>query len=157
MSTKKPEQRITGHVDLVHPTKYVKAADLRGKDVTIIIDGIFWEDLVMAGGVRDRKPSIRMLNTNNKPLGKTWIVGKLVMREIASATGEKMVEKWIGKRVTMYPTTCKGKGGEVMECIRVRCRVNPKADEVPEDMAKAPEPTAEFADEAEGASGEAAT
>ena len=47
----------------------------------------------------------------------------------------------------MFPTTCRGKEGKEVECIRVRVRVDQHAnpsDEVPEDMAADPEPTPEF-------------
>ncbi len=141
---------IVGHVDLVYPTKYVKAADLKGRDVTIVIERVAWENLVMAGGKRDRKAAIHMRSTGGKALDKLWIVGKTVLKQIAKATGEREIGKWGGQRVTMYPTTCRGGGGEEMECIRVRVRTSATANEIPEDMAATPLPTPDFADEAEG-------
>jgi hypothetical protein len=144
---------ITGHVDLVYPTEYVKAADLRGKDVTVVIDKLTWENLVMAGGKRDRKVAIHLRNTAGKPLGKKWIAGKTVLKQIAQAVGSNDIGTWANQRVTMYPTTCKGKAGEVMDCIRVRVRVNAGAVEIPEDMAREPEPRPDFADEAEEGDG----
>lgn len=139
---------ITGHVDLVYPTKYVKAADLKGRDVTVVIVRVAWENLVMAGGKRDRKAAITMRSVNGKPLEKLWIVGKTVLKQIAKATGEREIGKWSGAKVTMYPTTCRGGGGEEMECIRVRVRTSATANDVPEDMAAAPEPAPDFAEEA---------
>lgn len=139
---------ITSHIDLVYPTKYVKAADLRGKDVTVVIERVTWEGLVMAGGKRDTKAAIHMRSTGGKPLEKLWVVGKTVLKQIAQATGEKHIANWSGKRVTMYPTTCKGKAGEEMECIRVRVRTSATATEIPEDMAAAPLPVPDFAEEA---------
>ena len=141
---------ITGHVDLVYPTKYVKAADLKGRDVTIVIERVTWENLVMAGGKRDRKAAIHMRSVSGKPLEKLWIVGKTVLKQIAKATGDREIGAWAGKRVTMYPTTCRGGGGEEMECIRVRVRTSATANDVPEDMAAAPEPAPDFVDEADG-------
>lgn len=141
--------QISGHYELVYPTEYVKAADLRGKDVTVIISHLTWENLVMAGGKRDRKVAIHLRNVKGAPLGKKWIAGKTVLKQIAQATGKKDVSEWSGQRVTMYPTTCKGARGEEMECIRVRVRVNATATEIPEDMAREPEPRPEFVDEAE--------
>lgn len=141
---------VTGHVDLVHPTAYVKAADLKGRDVTVEIVKVTWEDLVMAGGVRSRKPALHMRSTKGKPVEKLWIVGKTVCKQIAASVNEREVQNWTGKRVTMYPTTCRGQRGEEVECIRVRVRVNARADEIPDDMAAAPAPApAVFDDEDE--------
>ena len=41
---------LRGHLELVYPSEYVKAADLKGRDVTIIITDITKEMLVMVGG-----------------------------------------------------------------------------------------------------------
>lgn len=142
--------RITGHVDLVFPSQYVKAADLKGRDVTVIIADIHYEDLVMAGGKRDRKPSITMTTVSGKPLEKRWIIPKTVAKQIAQTLGEKRVECWAGKRVTMYPTTCRGQRGEEVECIRVRVRTSQSQEEPPPEMA-APVEQKAFVEEAEEA------
>jgi len=142
---------VTGHIDLVHPTAYLKAADLRGREVTIEIVKVTRESLVMQGGKRDVKPAVHMRSTKGKPVEKLWIVGKTVCKQIAKATGEKLVERWAGKRVTMYPTTCRGGGGEEMECIRVKVAVNARAEEIPPEMDAAPEPAPDmFEDEEPG-------
>lgn len=144
---------ITGHLELLYPSKYVKAADLRGKDVTVIIDHAEWENLVMQGGKRDRKVALHLRSTKGTVLEKRWIVGKTVLRQIAKSTGKKNVEAWSGERVTMYPDTCRGADGTQVECIRVRLKVNTRAEEVPEDMAAPVVETPAFVDEA-GAEGE---
>lgn len=144
---------ITGHIDLVYPSAYLKFADLRGKDVTVIIDKVTMEDLIMAGGKRDRKACVHMRARSGKPLEKLWPVGKTVLKEIAATLREKRIEAWGGKAITMYPTTCKGKRkGEIMDCIRVRVRVDESgnAAEIPDDMAASPAPPPAFVDEAEG-------
>lgn len=41
-------------------------------------------------------------------------------QQIADVTGEAHVEKWTGKKITLYGTNCKGKGGEMVPCIRVK-------------------------------------
>lgn len=141
-------QDITGHFQLVYPTEYIKAPDLRGKDVTVTIARVAWENLVMEGGRRDKKAVIHMTNSRGVRLGKRWVVGKTVLKQLAASVGSPDVSQWIGRQVTMYPTTCKGKAGETMECIRVRVRVSQTATEIPEDMAQAPAPRS-FLDEAE--------
>ena len=139
---------VTGHVDLVFPTQYVKAADLKGRDVTVVIAAVNYENLVMVGGKRDRKPSISMTTVSGKPLDKRWIIGKTVAKQIATTLGEKSVERWAGKKITMYPTTCKGQRGEEVECIRVRVRTAQTQEEPPPEMT-APVEEKAFIDEAE--------
>lgn len=142
------QRGITGHVDLLYPTEYIKAADLRGKDVTVTIDRAEWENLIMAGGKRDRKVVIHMRNKAGVVLPRRWVVGKTVLRQIANATGNTDVGAWSGQRVTMYPTTCKVQGEE-RECIRVRVRVSARAEEPTAEMS-AP-PVRDFVDEADDA------
>lgn len=141
-------ERIAGHLELLYPSEYVKACDLHGKDVTVIIDHAEWEALVMAGGKRDRKVAIHLRSVKGAALGKRWIVGKTVLRQLGAACGSTDVSAWSGKKVTLFPTTCKGARGEIMECIRVRVKVNARAEDVPEDMSAAPAPRPEFIDEA---------
>lgn len=156
MSGRRAEAPITGHLELLYPSEYVKAADLRGKDVTVIIDHAEWENLVMAGGKRDRKVALHLRSVGGKRLEKRWIVGKTVLRQIAHALGgETMVDKWSGGKVTMYPTTCRGADGKTVECIRVRVRTSASVDEPPEDMTATPAPRVEFVDEAADGGGSA--
>lgn len=143
---------ITGHVELIHPSKYIKAADLRGKDVTVVIDKLEWEDLVMAGGKRDRKVAIVMRSKAGRVLEKKWIAPKTVLRQIAAVLAEKDVGKWGKGEVTLYPTTCRGADGGMVECIRVRVRTNARAGDVPEDMAApVPPEQRDFVDDADDA------
>lgn len=151
------EKAITGHLELLYPSEYVKAADLRGKDVTVKIDHLTWENLVMAGGKRDRKVTVHLRSTRGKLLEKRWVVGKTVLRQIAAALGgEPAVDKWSGGTITMYPTTCRGADGKTVECIRVRVRTNAGATDIPEDMTAKPAPRVDFADEAEAEAEETA-
>lgn len=148
MQMNKPEP-LRGHLELVYPSKYVKAPDLKGRDVTVIIEDIAKETLVMVGGKKDRKAVITMRGrrADGKPgeiLGKRWVVGKTVLRQIGDTLKSKTMGEWIGREVTMYPTTCRGQSGGMVECIRVRVRVDQHANDVPEDMAADPEPTPEF-------------
>ncbi len=138
-------QRITGHIDLAYPTKYVKAADLGGKDVTVRIVCLESDVLVMQGGKKERKNVLTMASLRGKTLGKQLVLNKTNARLIASQHGP-LIEAWDGKEITLYPTTTKC-GRDTVECIRVRGRVTRNADEVPDDMARDPEPPAAFVDE----------
>jgi hypothetical protein len=140
---------ITGHLELLYPSQYVKAADLRGKDVTVVIDHAEWENLVMAGGKKDRKVVIHLRSVTGQKLGKRWVVGKTVLRQIAAATGTNDVGQWSEKRVTLFPTTCRGKEAREVECIRVRLKTG-APEELPAEMTEEPEPMPAFVDEAGG-------
>jgi hypothetical protein len=149
MSARK-EAPITGHLELLYPSEYVKAADLRGKDVTVLVDHLTWENLVMAGGKKDRKVTVHLKSVGGKKLEKRWVVGKTVLRQIAAALGgESDVAKWSGGKITMYPTTCRGADGKTVECIRVRGRSNANATELTEEMSATPAPRVDFVDEAD--------
>lgn len=144
-----PAAAITGHLELLYPSEYVKAADLRGKDVTVVVDHLTWENLVMAGGKRDRKVTVHLRSVSGKPLEKRWVIGKTVLRQIAAALGgESEVSRWSGGKITMYPTSCRGADGKTVECIRVRVRAAQTTEEPPEDMTIAPAPRPAFVDEA---------
>jgi hypothetical protein len=144
-------QTVQGHLELLYPSEYVKAADLKGRDVTVVIDHLQWEQLTMAGGKRDRKVTLSMLDAKGaKRLGKRWVIGKTVLRQIAAALGgETDVGKWPGKSVTLFPTTCRGSTGSQVDCIRVRVKTDPRATEISEEMAAEPAPRPTFVDEAE--------
>ena len=125
---------LTGHFALVYPSKYIKAADLMGQNVTVTILRVRKETIEMEGGKKDDKAVLYIADARGKPLQKTWVAGKTVLKQIAATLGDPSIGAWKGKQVTMYPTTCKSKGGETVECIRVRPRVLQGAHEMPADM-----------------------
>lgn len=145
------EQKIAGHYGLLHPTEFVKACDLKGKDVTVVVDFAKWEVLTMMGGKKDRKVAIHLRTVSGKPLGKRLIANKTNLRSIAGVLGETDVAKWSGQRISLYPTTCRGADGKQVECIRIRGRVNGSAvaADLPDEMTEAPLPRVSFVDEAE--------
>jgi len=102
------------HVDLLYPSKYVKAADLRGKDVVVVIESIEpRHELVSQGNKREQKP---VFNLAGK--AKQFICNKTNAKTIAKIYGNDP-RQWIGKAITLYPTTVRA-GGTEHECIRVR-------------------------------------
>lgn len=50
----------------------------------------------------------------------------------------KDVRRWVGKRVTLYVTTCQNKSGQMVDCIRVRPAVPGGAEELAELVAAKP-------------------
>lgn len=151
---------ITGHYALLHPTEYLKACDLKGRDITVMIDHLEHETLVMQGGKKERKVVIYIsaVAADGKPgrlLGKRLVANKTNLKSIAKIAGDPDVAKWSGVKITLWPTMCKGAEGAQVECIRVRVRTNARAVDVPEEMSEAPAPRPDFVDEA-GAAGDAA-
>jgi hypothetical protein len=133
---------------LLCPSNYLKAADLRGRDVNVVIDHLEREQLVMVGGRRELKVVAHIRSAAGKLLEKRWVLNKTNLRAIAATIGERDVGKWGGGKITIYPTTCRGADGKQVECIRVRVKVSAGANEMPEEMT-APVPRVEFLDELE--------
>lgn len=117
----KDELKNFNHVDLLFPSKYVKAADLRGKSVPVVIERIKpREKLMMAGGKSDMKPVIYLRGKE-----KGWILNKTNARAIAKVYGPELTE-WIGKTVVVMATQVEAHG-EMVDAIRVDLPATQKA------------------------------
>jgi hypothetical protein len=109
------------HVDLLFPSKYAKAADLRGKTVIVEIERIDpREKLMMAGGKSDQKPVVYL-----KGKEKGWILNKTNARSIAKVYGNEVMQ-WIGKPVAIYSASVEARG-EMVDAIRVNVDATRKA------------------------------
>lgn len=108
------------HVDLMFPNRYLKAADLRGKDVTLTVDHVKIEELKRTDGSSDNKPivyfaeMVKRQGDDNKVL----VLGKTTAMQIAASHG-KTTEAWHGKKITLYPARVKA-FGEMVDAIRIR-------------------------------------
>lgn len=94
-------------------SNYVKADDLKGRDVLIAIEKVQSEKLSLPG----KKPSdcaVAYFVGASKPL----ILNTTNLRTLRNKFG-KVVADWQGKKVTLYPTTTKLRGNTV-PCIRIR-------------------------------------
>lgn len=98
---------------LLNPSAYLADVELHGKDVTLTVAGITREEVFMEGNKKDTKPILSFEKTPKK-----FILNRTNEKAMVKLYGVN-AEDWIGKRVTLYPTTCKVKG-EVTGCIRVR-------------------------------------
>lgn len=100
------------------PSKYLSAADLKGKDVVVTIDRVEsaeFED----NGVKVKKPVIHFRNPGIKPMVSNKTNGKL----LSIACGSPDYTTWGGKQAVLYPHLVEFKGN-VSEAIRVK-RVPP--------------------------------
>lgn len=104
-------------VELLFPSRYLKAAELRGRDVTVTIAAIDPRgELQMRNGKKEAKPIVSF-----KESEKLWVLNITNARSIAKIHGPEVTE-WVGKRITIYPTTTQC-GGKEVEAVRVRERM----------------------------------
>ena len=89
------------------------AHHLEGREVTLKIRAVEGGELVGHGGKKTKKPMV-FFERKNLPLG----LNKTNLKTIAAAYGFK-TEAWVGKEVTLYPTTTTF-GSDMVECIRVK-------------------------------------
>jgi len=102
------------HVELMYPSDYLKAAEFRGKEVTLTIKRVFVEDLKDAKGGKKKKYIIEFNETQKK-----LVLNITNARLIAKKLNDPKAVNWAGKQITLFPTTCDA-FGETKECIRVR-------------------------------------
>lgn len=110
------------HVDLLFPSKYIKAADLMDKPdgAELTIHSLTTETLRMSDGSDEEKWVIHFAEWQKKPEDKRkrLVLNKTNAISIAALHGNE-TDKWIGKKITLYATTCMA-FGKREDCIRVK-------------------------------------
>jgi len=101
-------------VRTLYDKEFLYSFDLQGRDVTVTISKVTAGKLVGQGGKSNKKPII-YFQGKEKGLG----LNITNARTIAAMYGGFESEKWIGKRVTLYPTTTTF-GSQTVDCIRIR-------------------------------------
>ena len=100
--------------DEVFPSPYVKAADLKGKPHTVIIESARYETLKGLDGKENKKIVLYFKNAEKAlPLNATNFDA------VCNATGFPDTEDWPGQRIELYPTRTT-MGGKAVDCIRIR-------------------------------------
>lgn len=94
------------------PSKYIKAADLIGKEHILTIQGVKIEDVGGQGSEED-KPVIYFSGKQ-----KGCVLNRTNAMTIASKYGED-TENWVDKPVVVYPDVCMFQG-KMVDCIRMR-------------------------------------
>lgn len=119
--------------DSVYPSKYLKATDLRDKDVTVEIESA--EYITLQG-----KPSLLV-----KFIGKDkgLIVKPSVWDQIAQVVGDDDSDNWTGHKITLFPTETDF-AGQTYEVVRVRTKKRPMNGSRP--APKIADPTSEPSD-----------
>lgn len=95
------------------PSKYVSHYDLKGRDCTVTIKAIKLADIVGSGGKKSQKALVTFNEAE-----KGMVMGATCLKTIAGMYGDDY-DTWVGKRITIYPTTTEA-SGETVGTIRVR-------------------------------------
>jgi hypothetical protein len=97
----------------IFSSKYISAADLRGRDATVTIDRVEIEKMPNSG---EKKPALYFRGKD-----KGLLVNKTNFNTIAEVLGAEDTDDWEGKQITLYPTETDFQG-KMVDCIRVRRR-----------------------------------
>jgi hypothetical protein len=104
--------------ELFDPSKYLQAFELDGKDLTLTIRRITGETIEGEQNRKARKPVLYFAEWKD---GRGLVLNKTNAKTLIALYGPDY-RQWIGKRMTLFPTTTKMAGEEV-DAIRVRKRV----------------------------------
>lgn len=125
-------------ISVIFPSKYVKAADLNGKPVTLTIKSVTMEEMVTHDNKKANKPVVWFERAT-----KGFVINLTNALIIAALYGDE-TDNWTGKRITIYPTQVKA-FGKMEDCIRVRQEV--PAQPKPQAQAATVEERAEIDDD----------
>lgn len=95
---------------------FVGSWDLAGRDVTVTIKSAKAEQLNVQGGRKSKKPVLHFVEAE-----KGLALNKTNAKVIAAMYGNDTRE-WVGKRITLYPTTTQF-GDQRVDCIRIRPKI----------------------------------
>src|SRR4051812_20845287 len=91
--------------DEVFPSKYLKAADLSGKPITLTIEAATLETLKTLEGKEQTKTVLSFRSAK-----KTLPLNATNWDSVATATGADDSDDWPGHAVEVYPTTTSMQG-----------------------------------------------
>jgi hypothetical protein len=105
-------------VDEMFPKRYASGADLNGKAVVVVLDKVQSEQMRTTGTAPELKFVLYVAG------GKRGIVlSRTLAYQIAEAVDEPDVDKWPGKRITLYPEPM-NVAGKPRIAIRARAAAN---------------------------------
>lgn len=94
---------------------YLGAWNVAGKDYNVTIERIEGATITGDGGKKNKKPLIYF-----KGVKKPLICNKTIMKTLFAMFGTHSAKAMLGKRITLYATTCRGAAGGTVDCVRVR-------------------------------------
>ncbi len=95
--------------DQIYPSKYLKAADLRGRDINVTIENV--DQTTLQG-----KPALVAYFRGKE---KGLIIKPAIFDQIEKVTGFDDTDDWAGAEITLFPTEADF-AGQTFEVIRVR-------------------------------------
>ncbi len=107
------------------PSKYLRAADLKGRPVVVEILEAVPETLKGIDGKQQLKTVLYFVGEKKSlPLNRTnWDA-------VCGLTGEEDIMNWAGHKIELFPTTVEMAGNKV-EAVRIRKPSSPKKREKP--------------------------
>ncbi len=118
---------------LLYPTKFISAAELKDKDVTLTVRHLVMEEIARQGGGKERKPVMYFVETlaaatkQNEPENeKRLVLNKTNAKTVIKLLGHE-TDAWKGKKIVLFPTQCEA-FGEIVDCIRVRDVLPPQTE-----------------------------
>lgn len=82
---------------LLTPSKYIKAATFKGQDRTITITGVTLKELEREDNTKETRGLISIAESP-----KQWILNVTNVKCLIAMFGRE-TDKWLGKKVTLYP------------------------------------------------------
>jgi hypothetical protein len=116
------------NIDDYYPSKFLRASDLKGKEITVTIDRVEAEEFEQ-DGVKRPKPVVHFRNSGIKPL----VCNKTNSSRLATALGDKDTDAWAGKQVRLYPDMEEFRG-QVHEVVRVRRAPPPIGEDLNDEV-----------------------
>jgi hypothetical protein len=108
-------------------SKYLSHFELKGNDVTVTIKAVRLSEVIGSGGKKSKKA---LMTFEGKEKGA--VMGVTCLSAIAGIYGDD-TDGWVGKRITLYPTTTEA-SGKTVGTIRIR----PTAPAAPRGRQAAP-------------------
>jgi hypothetical protein len=128
----------------LYDSSYLYAFDLMGRDVTATIADVKAAKVKDSEGKEQKKPIVFFRESKDK---RGLVLCKTNGRTIAAMYGNETTE-WLGKRITLFATTCEA-FGKTVECIRIRPMAPKPKTAVGEFAEAGSAPTPEAPDHAE--------
>jgi hypothetical protein len=114
------------NLDEVFPRKYATGEDLKGRNITIVIESCELESM----RPNPQAAEVEKLVIYAKGAQKGIIASRTLAEQIAQAIGSRQTEEWTGKKVTIYPVEMMV-AGKQRTAIRAKAAAN-GASELPE-------------------------
>ncbi len=109
------------HIDSLYPSRFLRCADLNGRPMRVVIEGLKKDDI---GG----EPKVVLSFTDGT---KALILNKTNGKAIAKAIGPE-TSAWRGKAIVLVPAQVDFRG-DIVDAIRIRAASAPESEPPPSE------------------------